>query len=209
MTISDFNDGYGQVPSSVSKSYPYENLHCKPCHSHPHFDHFYNHKNYNDRNAHYNSSSHRGSSKFISHIVVNPVEQQFDFSTKDGLYAYTRVTLRDSDFKRISISVGTAQTFLDMIKDKALQFSWDPIINIPTSGSGKPSYHLHCISTLEIFKADLQWPINLLEGYQSLSDDQVIAFQDGFMVMLSHFPHQIENQLSRLLLLISIEIFVF
>lgn len=72
--------------------------------------------------------------------------------------------------------MGNAEAFMDLIKDKALQFSWDAIINIPTTESGKPHNHPRQILSLEIYQADLHEFINLLEGYQSLSDDQVTAF---------------------------------
>ena len=65
---------------------------------------------------------------------------------------------------------------MDLIKDKALQFSWDPILNIPTSGSGRPSRHPCQILSHKLFNANLQGQENLLEKYQSISDEQVIAF---------------------------------
>lgn len=194
LTISDFDAGSGQVPGSVNRSHPYENMHFSPCHSRLHYDQSHSHKKYNDHNAHYDSSSIQSPYKSIFHVVVNPFEQQFDFTTKDSLYAYTRATVRDFDFKRIHISTESAEKFMDMINDKAVQFSWDPIINIPTSGSGLPSCHLCLISNLEIFKADLSRLINILEGYQSIS--LMIKFlptQDGFMAMNSHISHLISS----------------
>ena len=96
---------------------------------------------------------------------------------------------------------------MDLIKDKAFQFSWDPILNIPTSGSGRPSQLLRRILSHELFKANLQGQENLLEKYQSISDEQVIAFPDGYMEQFLNISLIQEIQLSKCCFTIKTETF--
>ena len=67
--------------------------------------------------------------------AINPYNtESMDLDSKEGKYHCKMVTSREKVWKTLSLTTDNSKATADLFKDRAGQFGFDPIINVPSSG---------------------------------------------------------------------------
>ena len=68
--------------------------------------------------------------------AINPYNtESMDLDLKKGKYHWKIVTAREEGWKPLSLTTDNSEAISDLFKDWAGQFGFDPIINLPSSGT--------------------------------------------------------------------------
>ena len=69
--------------------------------------------------------------------AINPYNTELtDLDSKEGKCHWKMVTAREEGWKPLSPTTDNSEAIADIFKDWANQFGFDPIINVPSSGTG-------------------------------------------------------------------------
>ena len=69
--------------------------------------------------------------------AINPYDTELmNLSSKEGKHHWQMVTQREEGWKLVSLTTENSEVLADPFKDRAGQFGLDPIVNVPTSGTG-------------------------------------------------------------------------
>ena len=91
------------------------------------------------------------------------------------------VTQKEEGWKRPSLTIGNLEVLADLFKDRAGQFGLDPIVVIPTSGTGALQTPTCTIEGKECCSVNLGGYINILKEPHKLTLDDVRKFSAWIM----------------------------
>ena len=103
------------------------------------------------------------------------------------------VTAREEGWKSLSLTPDNFESTVDLFKDRAGQFGFDPIINVPSSGTGAVEANPHIVADVDYYNMDLDNTINILKEPHKLHLKTVREysawFYGGRIVHPNHFSH--------------------
>ena len=102
--------------------------------------------------------------------AINPYNtESMDLDSKEGKYQCKMVTAREKGWKPLSLTMDNPEAIDDLFKDWAGQFGFDPIINVPSSGTGAVEANSHIFAGVDYFNMDLDNTINILKEPHKLT----------------------------------------
>ena len=113
---------------------------------------------------------------------VNPYDtESMNLSSKEGKHHWQMVTQKEEGWKLLSLTTENSEVLADLFKDRAGQFGLDPIVMVPTSGTGAISTVPRTIEGKEYHNVDLLGHINILKEPHKLTLDDVRKFSAWIM----------------------------
>jgi hypothetical protein len=114
--------------------------------------------------------------------AINPYDtESMNLSTKEGKHHWQMVTQKEDGWKPVSLTTENSEVLADLFKDRAGQFGLDPIINVPTSGTGALEAAPRSIEGKEYHNVNLKDYINILKEPHKLTLDDVRKFSAWIM----------------------------
>ena len=114
--------------------------------------------------------------------AISPYHTEtIDLDTKEGKNHWQMVTAKEEGWKPLPLTTDSAEAFANLFKDRAAQFGLDPILDVPTKGSGAPHANPRVVAGVEYWNADLTDPVNIITENHNVSIEQVQNFSAWIM----------------------------
>ena len=91
------------------------------------------------------------------------------------------VTAREEGWKPLSLTTDKSEATADLFKVRAGQFGFDPIINVPSSGTGAVGVNPRIVAGVNYCNMDLDNTINILKEPHKLTLKTVREYSARFM----------------------------
>ena len=134
-------------------------------------------------------------------IAIYPYNtESMDLESKEGKYHWKMVTAREEDWNPLSLTTENSKAIADLFKDRAGQFGFDPIINVPSSETGAVEVNPLIVAGIDYCNMDLDDTINILKEPHKLTLKTVREYSAWFMGYESStrtIPHTPQIWLSR------------
>jgi hypothetical protein len=116
--------------------------------------------------------------------VTSPYRNFLDINSKDQKMLWCKMVKPSNDHVLLDLTVSNSKAIVDLFQDKAITYRWMRFMHIPTDRTGAISPTLKCSSgSKDIFHANLSNFKNLIEDFNHITLEQVMAFASWFMVM--------------------------
>jgi len=117
-----------------------------------------------------------------SNVSVSPYDNFLDLSLKDMKYIWREMVKKDDDQEALDMTVTKSKAVVDFFQDKAITYRWRRLANIPTSGTGMVNGATALTpGGKDTYSVDLSDHKNLIDEYQHLTLEDVMAFASWFM----------------------------
>ena len=114
--------------------------------------------------------------------AINPYNtESIDLDSKEGKYHWKMVTAREEGWKPLSLTTDNSEAIADLFKDRAGQFGFNPIINVPSLGTGAVEANPRIVAGIDYFNMDLDNTINILKELHKLTLKTVREYSAWFM----------------------------
>ena len=114
--------------------------------------------------------------------AINPYDtESMDLDSKEGKYHWKMVTAREEGWKPLSLTTDNSETIVDLFKDRAGQFGFDLIINVPSLGTGAVEVNPRIVAGVNYCNMDLDDTINILKEPHKLTLKTVREYSAWFM----------------------------
>ena len=91
------------------------------------------------------------------------------------------VTAREEGWKPLSLTTDNSEAIADLFNDWAGQFGFNPIINVPSSGTGAVEENPRIVAGVDYCNMDLDDTINILKEPHKLTLKTVKEYSAWFM----------------------------
>ena len=106
--------------------------------------------------------------------AINPYDtESMNLSSKEGKHHWQMVTQREEGWKLLSLTTENSEVLADLFKDRAGQFGLDPIVNVPTSGTGALETAPRTFEGKEYHNVNLNDYVNILKEPHKLTLEDV------------------------------------
>ena len=114
--------------------------------------------------------------------AINPYDtESMDLDSKEGKYYWKMVTAREDSWKPLSLTTDNYEAIADLFKDQAVQFGFDPIINVRLSGTGAVEANSRIVAGVDYCNMDFDDTINILKEPHKLTPKTVREYSAWFM----------------------------
>ena len=114
--------------------------------------------------------------------TVSPYGNFLDISSKDQKALWREMVKPADDHVPLDMNVTNSRAIVDLFQDRAITFRWMRFMRVPTNGTGSPrAFASRTPGGKEIYAADLSDFKNLIEDFQHITLEQVMAFASWFM----------------------------
>ena len=113
---------------------------------------------------------------------INPYDtESMNLSSKEGKHHWQMVTQREEGWKLLSLTTKNSEVLADLFKDRAGQFGLDPIVNVPTSGTGALETAPRTFEGKEYHNVNLNDYVNILKEPHKLTLEDVRKYSAWIM----------------------------
>jgi hypothetical protein len=114
--------------------------------------------------------------------ITNPYRNFLDINYKHQKTLWREMAKPCNDHVLLDMTVMNSKAIVDLFQDKAITYCWMRFMLIPTAGTGAISHTPKCSpGSKDIFHADLSNSKNLIEDFNHITLEQVMAFASWFM----------------------------
>ena len=99
-----------------------------------------------------------------------------DLDFKEGKCHWKVVTTGEEGWKPLSLTTDNSEAIADLSKDRAGQFGFDPIINVPSLGTGAVQVKPRIVAGVDYCNMDIDDTINILKDPHKLTLKTVIEY---------------------------------
>ena len=114
--------------------------------------------------------------------TVSPYGNFLDILSKDQKALWREMAKPADNHVRLNMNVTNSRVIVDLFQDRAITFRWMRFMRVPTNGTGSPrAFTKRSPGSKEIYAANLSGFKNLIEDFQNIILEQVMAFASWFM----------------------------
>jgi hypothetical protein len=114
--------------------------------------------------------------------IMSPYGNFLEINSKDQKTLWRKMVKPSNDHVLLNMTVMNSKAIVDLFQDKAITYRWMCFMRIPTAGTGAISPNSKCSpGGKDIFHADLSNFENLVEDFNHITLEQVMAFASWFM----------------------------
>jgi hypothetical protein len=114
--------------------------------------------------------------------TVSPYGNFLDISSKDQKALWREMVKPADDHVLLDMNVTNSRAIVDLFHDRAITYRWMRFMRVPTNGTGSPrAFSNRSPGGKDIYSADLSDFKNLIEDFQHITLEQVMAFASWFM----------------------------
>ena len=114
--------------------------------------------------------------------TVSPYGNFLDIASKDQKTLWQEMVKPANNHVLLDMNVTNSRAIVNLFQDQAITFRWMRFMRIPTNGTGSPrAFTNRSPDGKEIYAANLSDFKNLIEDFQHITLEQVMAFASWFM----------------------------
>ena len=114
--------------------------------------------------------------------AINPYDtESLDLNSKEGKYHWKMVTEREEGWRALSLTTDSSEPLANLIKDRARQFGLDPIMDVPTEGTGDCLTAPRTVGGRDYCAMDLSKFLNIIHEPHKVKLAHVRQFSLWFM----------------------------